>query len=149
MAQLELKVVSICMRMEAYLLKQLLVRRLFRKLLFLLLLVFPLAEVNDLADWRLCIRDNLDQVLALAPREFYRLAWRHDANHLAIFANQTNFGNADLLVHPNSGVTRRKHAAETVHALLRIWAWPRANRWATHGSCSGSLRTRGTGTSIA
>src|SRR5581483_599493 len=113
---LELEIVRVGPRMKADFLQQLLVGRFLRLFFALLLFVFPFAELDDLADRRLGIWNDLDQVLLFGAREFHRVFGRHDADHLAVVADDANFGGADLLVHADARIAGREHAAEALHA---------------------------------
>lgn len=67
-------------------------------LLFLLLLVLELAEVDYSADRRLSLRGDLDEVQALAARDFDRLLRRHYAELIAVVIDDADFTNADALI---------------------------------------------------
>src|SRR5579883_613012 len=104
-------------------------RRFFRLLLTLLLLVLPLPELDELADGRLSVRYDLDQILLLAASDLQCFFRRHNTDHLPIFIDHANFRYTNILVHTNARIARRHDAAEPLHALLYIRI--RASSWST------------------
>jgi hypothetical protein len=58
--------------------------------LFLLFFVFELAEIEDLADRRIGVGRDLDQVEAGFGRHVQSLVATDDAHHLAMFINKAD-----------------------------------------------------------
>src|SRR4029078_446685 len=74
---------------------------------FLLLLVLELAEIADLAQRRIGIRRDLDQIELRFLGHVERLAQPDDADHVAGLADQANAGSTDLPVHARTLAGRR------------------------------------------
>ena len=70
-----------------------------RLVLLLLLLELELAVVEDLADGRIRVRNDLNQIQAGLFGGFERGGGRHHALLLAVLIDQQNAGNADIFVH--------------------------------------------------
>ena len=66
-------------------------------------LVLELAVVHELADGRTGHRGDLDQIQVRLGGEFEGLADRHDADLLALGADETDLGDADPVVDPRFG----------------------------------------------
>ena len=97
MLELEVVVVLVSLRTEAYLLYFLLYLLLFQFLLMLLLLVEELGIVDDTTNRWLCVRRNLHKVNSFFMSQIQRLPCRHHFG--PVVAYHTYFPNANLLVH--------------------------------------------------
>ena len=74
----------------------------------LLLFVFELAEIHDLAHgWRSVGRD-FNKIQTDLHGHFHGALRRHDADIFTIRANQPNFGDTDLVVDARAGITGRR-----------------------------------------
>ena len=89
-----------------------------------LLLVFELAVVDDLADRRLGVGRNLDQVEADVGSAQARILRWHDADLGTLFVDQADFGNTDHVVDARAFVDRRN-----------------GTDWASYGLASFRLRS--------
>src|SRR5262249_30279044 len=69
-----------------------------RLALLLLVLVFELAVVEDLADRRFGFRVHLDQVETHLLRDLARFVGGHHAQHAAVGADDADFGDADSMI---------------------------------------------------
>src|SRR6266404_1514127 len=67
-------------------------------LLFLLLLVLILAEVDDAANGRLSLRRNFDEIEAFAPRDFERLLRRHYTDLGPVLIDHADLANSYPLI---------------------------------------------------
>ena len=67
-------------------------------LVFLGLLVFQTAVIGDLTYRRLCRRRDFDQVQSCGPSARERVFGRQDAELFAVFVDDANGTNADLIV---------------------------------------------------
>ncbi len=65
----------------------------------LLLFVFELAEVEDLADRRIGVRADLHQIQTDREGALHRLAHGQNALHLTILIDQANLRDSDLLIY--------------------------------------------------
>lgn len=68
----------------------------------LLVGIFQLAQIEDLAHRRFDIGGNFDEIEAGFFRHFQSLVGGHDADILSISPDQLNFGNADFTVRARS-----------------------------------------------
>ena len=100
----------------------------------LLVLVFPV--VDDLADRRVHLAGDFDEVEAEGDRFGQRLAGTHHAELLAGGEDNTDFRGADSIVDP-------RHIAETTPVLVSLWlSYGMVLRWvdATHLGRGGPSR---------
>ena len=72
------------------------------ELVFLRLLVFELAEADDLTDRRFCLGNDLDEVCSTLKGEFDPLLGRHYAQLTAVLVDHADFGNFDFVVYSRS-----------------------------------------------
>jgi hypothetical protein len=70
-------------------------------LLFFLLFVLVLTEVDYSADRRLSLRRDLDQIQALPARDLDRLLRRHYAELIAVIIDDADFTNSNPLIDAN------------------------------------------------
>lgn len=99
--QLGLKVVLIHAGVELDFLDLLPDLRLARLFALDAFLIAELAEVHDLADWRIRIRGDLDQIETLCVSGPLRVARRHDAEHAPIRAEHPDSRDANLEIGTN------------------------------------------------
>ena len=77
-------------------------RRLSPRPIFLFLLLIPaLAVIHDSTNWRPSDGRNLNQVQTGLTRHLQRLEWRHDANLLALVADDTDLTRTNPLIDPD------------------------------------------------
>jgi len=70
--------------------------------LFLLLFVFILAEIEDFADRRVGVRSDLDEIETGIGGHGERFVARDDPHHVAALVDQAYAHHADLVVDPGS-----------------------------------------------
>jgi hypothetical protein len=66
-------------------------------------LVLELAVVHELADWRLALRGDLDEVEVSLLGELQGLVGRDDADRLPVGSNESDLGNPDPVVDAQLG----------------------------------------------
>lgn len=71
---------------------------------FLLSLVFELAVIHDLADGRVRVWRNLDEVEPCFFCHFHGTLWRYNAHVLAIGPDQADIGPANTFVNTGAGL---------------------------------------------
>ena len=74
----------------------------------LLLFIFELAEIHDLAHGRVGIWRDLNQVQPGLIGHLHGTHWRDNADVSAISANQADFGGVDLFVDARAGIALRR-----------------------------------------
>src|ERR1041384_5608867 len=84
----------------------------FGLFLLLLLLVLPLAEVDDAANRRLRLWCDLDQIKPFAAGDLQRLSSRHASKSRPVAVKRTNLGPADALIDA--------HGRDTVAPVTKI-----------------------------
>jgi len=99
LAELVVDVADIGSGMELYLLYLRLLLRTASLLLSDRLFVFELAVVHDLADRRLSVRSDLNEIQPPAFRQSLRVTRRHDAQHLPLTVKNTHLRYANLVVY--------------------------------------------------
>lgn len=73
-----------------------------------LLLILELTEIHYFADRRTGIRRNFYKIQSCLVSELHGARGADNADIVAIGANQTNFGGADLIVYARAGVALRR-----------------------------------------
>jgi len=74
----------------------------------LLLFIFELTEVHDLANRRVCVGRNLHEIQTSFVSHGHGFGRVHDTDVFAVCANQADFGRADASVDSRSSVTLRR-----------------------------------------
>jgi hypothetical protein len=121
---LDVKVVRADMRLEAHFLEQTRLLLLARLPLLLVLLVLELRVVEDLADRRIRLRGDLDEIESLLAGQGQGFSDRFDADLSAVRVDKTDFLGRDPLIDASSISVLVKAAAELVDGSpVSLWDW--------------------------
>ena len=102
MTRLEIEIVNVRIGMKPQLFQQRNVLVLLLNLVFLREFIFELAEVDNLANRRCRIGNDLNQISFSLTSKSHRHLRGHDAQLRAVLVNDANFRVVDLLIYPRT-----------------------------------------------
>ena len=82
-----------------------------------LLFVFELAEIHDLADRRVRVWRNLNQIEAGISGELHGFGGMNHPDIVTIGADQANFGGTDFIIYARSGIS----SAVARYGVCGLW----------------------------
>ena len=98
MPHFEVEIMSVGVRMEPQFLEQRHMLMLLLEFVFFRKLILELAKVDDLADRRVGVRDDLDKIGFALPRQTNGCSRTHDAELAAMLINDPYLGDTDFVI---------------------------------------------------